>query len=120
MLSNEPKSSRTEKYAVVLTTTPSMEVARALSHKLVQANFAACVNIIPQTTSVYKWKNKVEEEIEVLLVVKTKSELISDVIKFVKDNHPYEVPEVIILGIKDGYEKYLGWIDEVVKNKVKE
>ena len=73
------------------------------------------MNIVPQVTSVYLWKNKVEEDKELLLVVKTTKELISEVIKFVKDHHPYEVPEIICLNIKDGYENYLDWIGEVVK-----
>lgn len=114
----EATSSAAGEYSVVLTTCPNIKVAKELSHKLVQVKFVACVNIIPQITSVYMWKNKVEEETEVLLVAKTKSDLIPELIRLVKESHPYEVPEIISLGIKDGNKKYLQWIGEVVKGRV--
>ncbi len=104
-------------YVVILTTTPSKDVSLKIARELVKRKLVACVNIIPGVYSVYTWKGKVEEAQEELLVMKTKRELIKEVIKLVKELHPYEVPEVISLSISGGYEKYLKWIDEVVATR---
>jgi len=101
-------------YVVILTTTPSRDVSLKIARELVERKLVACVNIIPEVYSVYTWKGKVEEAQEELLIMKTKRELIKEVIKLVKELHPYEVPEIISLNISEGYEEYLKWIDEVV------
>lgn len=78
---------------------------------------AACVNIIPGLISVYEWEGKINEDPELLLKIKTATSKVDDVIKYVRENHPYDVAEVISVKIDNGNPPYLKWIDEVVGTK---
>jgi periplasmic divalent cation tolerance protein len=102
-------------WCVVLVTVPGAEEGARLSRLLVEQKLAACVNRVPGLKSVYWWKGKVEEASEELLVAKTEKVKVKDLIKAVKKNHSYSVPEVIALRIKDGNKDYLKWISESVK-----
>ncbi|XP_057320574.1 divalent-cation tolerance protein CutA [Microplitis mediator] len=101
-------------YSVAYVTVPDDQVAKKLAHGIVKNKLAACVNIIPQITSVYEWKNEINEDQELLLMIKTRTETIGNLTDFVKKNHPYEVCEVISLPINDGNEQYLNWIGDIV------
>lgn len=81
----------------------------AVSNKL-----AACVNIIPGVTSVYEWEGKIENDQELILMIKTRTERMGEVAAFVDANHPYDVAEVISAPIGAGSQKYLDWIGKVV------
>lgn len=100
------------KYCICLITTDSKDTATQIANRLVEEKLAACVNIIPEINSIYRWKGEIERSPELLLIVKTKIALIKDVIKFVKSIHNYTVPEIIFLPIIDGYEGYLSWLEE--------
>jgi len=106
-------------YIVILTTTPSRDVSLKIARELVRKRLVACVNIVPGIYSVYLWKGNVEEDREELLIMKTRKELINEVIKLIRELHPYEVPEIISLSISEGYEEYLRWINDVVYIKVR-
>ncbi|MCX7641259.1 MAG: divalent-cation tolerance protein CutA [Elusimicrobiales bacterium] len=97
-------------YCICLVTTDSTEVAKKLAFGLVQNKLAACVNIISNITSIYEWQKKIENSQEILLIIKTKTTLTKDIIKYIKDNHNYSIPEIIFLPIIDGNEDYLDWI----------
>ena len=99
-------------HIVVFITTPSNEEADKIADVLVGQRRAACVNIVPQVRSRFWWQGKIESEEEALLIVKTRSELLDEVIGLVKANHSYEVPEVIAMPISSGNEDYLSWLDE--------
>ncbi|XP_048779132.1 protein CutA homolog isoform X1 [Ostrea edulis] len=86
---------------------------------LVKEKHAACVNIIPGLISVYEWEGKINEDPELLLKIKTATSKVDDVIKYVRENHPYDVAEVISFKIDNGNPPYLKWIDEVVGTKPK-
>jgi periplasmic divalent cation tolerance protein len=95
---------------VVLTTCGSPEEARRIAHELVERRLAACVNIVPQIESVYRWKGEVESATEWLLLIKTTAgafELLRDAIVKL---HSYAVPECIEIAIEDGSPAYLEWI----------
>jgi periplasmic divalent cation tolerance protein len=96
---------------VVLSTCGSPEEGQRLAHALVEKRVAACVNIIPGMRSVYRWKDVVEEEEEVLLVIKTSRALLAELRTEIERLHSYEVPEVIALPVVDGSEGYLAWLD---------
>jgi periplasmic divalent cation tolerance protein len=100
-------------YCVVLITCPakaSKKIARALLDKRV----AACVNIVPRIRSLYWWKGKVEDTDECLLLIKTKTAMLTELELIAKGAHPYEVPEIIALPITHGHRPYLDWIAESV------
>lgn len=104
-------------YSAVFVTTPNEDVAKKLAHGLVNKRLAACVNLIPKITSVYLWEGKVNEDSEVLMMIKTKTSRVEDLTSFVKENHPYEVCEVIALPIEKGNAPYLDWISDTVTEK---
>ena len=99
-------------YLVVFITTSSYEEARKIADLLVSQRKAACVNIVPKVNSLFRWKGKIEDAEESLLVVKTRAKLFPDVVSTVKGIHSYEVPEIIALPIVDGNPDYLKWISE--------
>jgi periplasmic divalent cation tolerance protein len=97
---------------LVLTTAASKEEAQKIAHALVERRLAACVNIIPQIQSIYRWQEKVEEAEEWLLVIKTTEDAFGRVRDAIKELHSYELPECICVGIEDGSTEYLQWIAE--------
>lgn len=99
---------------VVLITTGSKEEAERIADALVAEMMAACVNVIPGVTSVYRWQGEVQRAQEWLLVVKSRIEVLNDVIRRVKALHSYDVPEVIALPLAGGNAAYLRWIDNEV------
>jgi periplasmic divalent cation tolerance protein len=99
-------------FRVVLTTAGSDEQAEAVARALVDGKLAACVNIIGQTCSVYRWKGDVVREEEKLLVIKTTAALFPRVCETIREVHTYEVPEILSLPVTEGDPTYLAWIDE--------
>ncbi len=98
-------------YRIVLITAPA-EAAGRIARALVEGGLAACVNIVPGLTSVYRWKGKVEESSEVLLVAKTTEGMVGRLLESVRRLHPYEVPEVVSIPIAEGLPEYLKWVSE--------
>ncbi|XP_028159722.1 protein CutA homolog [Ostrinia furnacalis] len=103
-----------DKYSVAYVTVPNTEVGKTIGHGLVKNKLAACVNIIPQVTSIYEWKDEINEDSEALLMIKTRTTQMDKLTDFVRANHPYEVCEVISLPIKNGNPPYLKWIGDSV------
>jgi len=100
---------------VVLVTTGSAQEAERIASLLLKERVAACVNVIAQVQSLFWWEGKIDRAQEVLLVVKTKKPLLERIIELVRENHSYDVPEVIALPITGGNPAYLEWIDSVLK-----
>lgn len=105
---------------VVLITIYSEEAAKGLAHGLVKHSHSACVNILPQVTSVYMWEGKVHEDREVMLVAKTTEERLAGLIEFVKGNHPYEVPEILAVETRSGLPAYLEYVAETLSYREKD
>lgn len=99
-------------YCMVLTTCSSMEEARKIATTLIRDHLAACVQITG-ITSVYEWKGTVNTEPEHLLFIKARSDRYESIEKSIRDNHSYEVPEIVQVPIEKGALSYLRWIDEV-------
>lgn len=102
-------------YLVVFITTASAVEAQRIAHILVSERKAACVNIVSQVHSRFWWQGKIDSANETLLIVKTKASLLDELIRLVKENHSYEVPEIIALPILGGNQDYLKWIDSEIK-----
>jgi periplasmic divalent cation tolerance protein len=100
---------------LVLTTCGSLDEARSIAHTLVERQLAACINIVPQIESVYRWQGKIESATEWLLVIKTTQDAFVRVREALGELHSYELPECIEIGIEDGSAAYLGWKGESVR-----
>ena len=98
-------------YIVVLTTAPEKD-AEKIVLELVESRSCACVNIISGVTSIYHWQGKLEKERESILLIKTESGKEGQIEEILKNIHPYELPELIVLPIKGGKKEYLEWISE--------
>ena len=106
-------SDKTE-FVVVNTTVDEEDLAAGLASKIVGEKLAACVQIVP-VRSTYRWKGAIETADEHLLMAKTRSALAKELVAFIKNAHPYEVPEIIITPILDGHDDYLKWIDDACR-----
>lgn len=102
-----------EQVQVVLVTAPDEEVGRSLARQLVSQRLAACVNLVPGIRSIYRWEGEVQEEGEVLLVIKTRRDRCEAVAARVVALHPHEIPEVLVLPTAGGSPDYLRWVAEV-------
>ena len=96
-------------YRISYITTPA-EVAEQIAMTLVKEELAACVNIIDDVLSIYRWEGQVEKAHESLLIVKSTTDKTDQLIDRVKEIHPYEVPEVITVDITAGNADYLDWL----------
>jgi len=99
-------------YCVVLCTCPNEVSAETIANTLVREKLAACVNIVPGLTSIYQWQGNLEKSQELLLVIKSKSDVFSNVENAILAHHPYELPEIISIPIVNGFSNYLAWIDD--------
>jgi periplasmic divalent cation tolerance protein len=102
----------TGKYIVVYTTFPDMRTAKKIINALVKNRLAACGNIF-RLFSIYRWKENIEKNPEYGALIKTRASKYGDVEKYIKDHHPYDVPEIISWHITRGQAKYLNWIYSV-------
>lgn len=101
-----------EKYIVVYTTFPDQHTAKRIINALVKHRLAACGNIF-KLFSIYRWKKKVEKHPEYGALIKTRASEYLNVEKYIKDHHPYDVPEIISWHITRGQAEYLNWICSV-------
>jgi periplasmic divalent cation tolerance protein len=95
---------------LTLCTCPDMATATRLAESLVEAALAACVNILPGLTSVYRWEGKIAKDSEVLLMIKTTEQRVAEVVAHIQREHPYDLPEVIAHPIVAGLDSYLEWV----------
>ena len=105
---------------MVFITTGNAAEAEKIAHILVSRRKAACVNILPRVDSRFWWQGKIDSADEALLIVKTKASLLDELARLVKENHSYEVPEIIALPIVGGNQDYFKWIDSEIEGKADE
>ncbi len=96
---------------VVLSACASPDEAGRIARGLVEKRLAACVNVLPGVRSIYRWKGAIEEEGEVMLVIKSSRALFNQLRIELERMHSYELPEAIAIPVVDGSEPYLAWLD---------
>jgi len=104
-----------DEYSMVITTCADRDSAKRLAGVVIQAQLAACVQLF-QSESIYLWNGEVCDESETVLFLKTKTALFDKLTSTIRENHSYEVPEIIRLPITGGLPEYLNWIDDAVLN----
>lgn len=97
-------------FIIVFCTTNDFQNAKQIAKQIVNEKLCACVNILPSVSSVYSWENNVQEDDEILMIIKTKKTLFDTLCSRIKELHPYEVPEIISTEIIQGSKSYLDWI----------
>jgi len=95
---------------IALTTAGSADEARKLAYALVEGRVAACVNLVPDVMSIYRWQGAIEEASEVLLVIKTTQRQLAAVEAMLRELHSYDVPELLALDVEAGSQPYLDWL----------
>ena len=101
---------------IILVTCGTLREARRIARAVVEAKFAACVNVILNPVeSIYRWKGKVEVSREYLLVMKSTAKRLPELERMVQGMHSYDVPEFLVLPVVSGSHEYLGWLVESVK-----
>ena len=101
-------------FSIILTTVSAVEEGESIANILVEKQLAACINIIPKISSVYRWEGKVHSESEILLLIKTTKDLETEVYREVQNVHPYDTPELITVPITNGSKTYLDWMTNAV------
>ncbi|MDR1375734.1 MAG: divalent-cation tolerance protein CutA [Holosporaceae bacterium] len=99
-------------HSIILTTTRRRAQAEALAEKILEQKLAACIQI-QKTKSFYSWHEKIERSEEYLLLIKTRTILGSKLSEFIRQNHDYQIPEIVQIPISDGSPEYLSWISAV-------
>jgi periplasmic divalent cation tolerance protein len=99
-----------ETVRVALSTAPDAETAGRIARALVDERLAACVNVVPGVRSIYRWQGAVEDDAEVLLVIKTRAERLETLALRLRALHPYELPELVALPAVGGLGAYLEWV----------
>lgn len=99
-----------EAMVMIYSTFPDTATAKQIGEKLVDRKLAACVNIIPQMTSIYRWEGKLNSDEEAVMLIKTRSALATRVVSEVEAQHPYETPAVLVLDVADGSKGYISWL----------
>jgi periplasmic divalent cation tolerance protein len=95
---------------IVVFVTVKVEEAQRIAQMVVREHLAGCVNIIPRVESIYFWEGKLCEDIEALLIIKTRAQKFKSLKEKILSIHSYEVPEIIALPIKEGLPSYLKWL----------
>jgi periplasmic divalent cation tolerance protein len=102
-------------FIVVLVTCGSEEEALTIARSLVEKRLAACVNLVSPVRSIYQWEEKILDEKEWILIIKTKKDKFKNLEKEVRSLHSYDVPEIIGLPVIEGSSSYLKWLEEMTK-----
>lgn len=97
-------------FSLALVTAPDMEIARSIASAVLEARLAACVNLVPNIESHYRWEGKLETSAEVLMVIKTTKDHLIALEKLILTHHPYDTPEFVVLTLSGGNKRYLDWL----------
>lgn len=101
-------------HSILLINCPTEQAAKDIGRHIMEKRMAACVNILPRTSTMYYWKGQIQDASEILLLVRTKTSQIQRLTEYVLAVHPYEIPEILSFPIEDGSMSYLKWMDEAI------
>ncbi|MGH8718498.1 MAG: divalent-cation tolerance protein CutA [Burkholderiales bacterium] len=96
---------------IVLTNLPDRESAKKLAQHMIEQRLAACVNVLAECTSLYRWQGKIEIAHEVPVLIKTSAERYAEVERAILSQHPYELPEIVAVPVAAGLAQYLAWVE---------
>lgn len=99
-----------DKPVLMYATFPDAAIAAVCARRLVEGRLAACANILPAMTSIYRWEGRIEEAPEFAMLIKTRAHLVELVIEAVRSGHPYSNPAVLVLDVTGGAPAFLDWI----------
>tara|TARA_A100001015_G_C15036830_1_gene736850 strand:- start:2028 stop:2357 length:330 start_codon:yes stop_codon:yes gene_type:complete len=105
-----------EKFIVISTTFSTKQNAKCISKKILNEKCAACIQLIPNITSFYIWKDKIESNKEFLLNVKTTNEMKDKIVEIIKDYHEYEIPQIISYDFRIDNENYKEWFQSIINH----
>jgi len=100
---------------IVVTTTETQADAERLAQILVEQELAACVQVMPQIISIYRWKEKIEQASETLLFIKTTRDVYPELEAAIKQHHSYQTPEILAIPAANGSADYLNWLNSSIK-----
>ena len=103
-------------FILVITTVSSETEAKKLGQALIENKLAACVNILPSITSIFRWEGKISAETELIIIAKSHQKLFPMIKEMILSIHSYDVPEIISLPISSGSEEYLKWIEQELQD----
>ncbi len=103
---------------IVFTHAPDRAIAEKIARALVERKLAACVNILAECTSIYRWRGAIETAGEVPLMIKTRADIYDDVEFAIKSLHPYELPEIVAVPVERGSDDYLEWISAATVTEI--
>ncbi|OEJ08257.1 cation tolerance protein CutA [Shigella sp. FC1967] len=95
---------------IAYSTAPNEKIANEIAHYLINTKLAACVNLILKLNLIYHWDNKIIEDNEILMMIKSEKSKQQNLINTLVEIHPYDTPEVIIIPIENGFKGYLNWV----------
>jgi periplasmic divalent cation tolerance protein len=100
---------------LVITNMPNLKAAEQLAQQLIEAHVAACINILAPCTSIYHWAGKIENTQEFPMLIKTTEARYQEVQCMIREQHPYELPEIICVAVDNGLPEYLSWVENETK-----
>ncbi len=104
------------KYAIVMVSIDTIQNAENLARLLLEKNLAACIQLLP-ITSLYIWQGKQEKSNEILMLIKTQKKYHRRIENLVRENHPYQVPEILLLPVEKAFPLYAKWIDDTLRGE---
>ena len=104
-------------FVQVMTTVPDRKTAQKIGEKLLKDRLCACFQIVGPIKSLYRWKGKIEKDEEFLCLIKTRENLIEKIEESLREMHPYEVPEFLVIPVVAGSADYISWLDSELLKK---
>jgi periplasmic divalent cation tolerance protein len=98
-------------HTIIISTVADQATAELIARRVLQQRLAACINIIPGVTSIYRWQGEIEKSSELILLIKSRADHIDAITETIRSLHPYQLPEIIALPLTAGLPAYFDWID---------